>query len=241
MDFILIPLVLGLGGVVQGATGFGFGLTVVAILGAFSDPKEASIVVAVAAIFLNATVLWKLRRHIRVQGVLPLMACSVIGIPLGVRFLANSDPALFSGLLGVVLLVAVLKDFIPHLEDRPWHPVWVGMPMGMLSGLLSGAFGTGGPPVVAYVASQGYGRFRYVTTVQVILATNCLFRGEELIRQGLMTQRLFLLSLAGTVCVVVGSLLGLRILRWFSDKALRRVVSVILLILALRCFASLLF
>ena len=70
---------------------------------------------------------------------------------------------------------------------------------------------------------------------------NCLVRTVELTRQGLLTQKLLLLSVLGIGCVVAGALIGLRILRWFSDERLRRVVSVMLLLLAVQFFSELFF
>ncbi len=235
-EWLLIPLVLGLAGVVQGATGFGFGLTAIAILGTFYDVKEASIVTTLGALTLNIVVVWKLHRQIVFRGIWPLMLCSVVAIPFGVVFLRDSDPRLFRVLVGVVLVAGAVRGFMHHEHSRSWHPYWVGAPVGALSGLLSGAFGTGGPPVVAYVASQNLGRFRYAATVQLILMVNCIVRTAELTRQGLLTPRLFALSGVGAAFVVVGALLGLRILAWFSDERLRRVVSAMLLLLALQFF-----
>ena len=240
-EWILIPLVLGLAGVVQGATGFGFGLTAIAIMGTFYDVKEATIVTTFGALILNIVVLWKLHRQIAFKGIWPLMVCSVVAIPFGVVFLKDSDPTVFKVLVGVVLVVAAVRGFLHRKDSKPWHPYWVGAPMGVLSGLLSGAFGTGGPPVVAYVASQGYNRFRYAATIQLILMVNCIVRMAELTRQGLFTQKLVLLSAVGAGCVIVGALIGLRILKWFSDERLRRVVSVMLLLLALQFFSVLFF
>lgn len=239
MEFLLIPVVFCLAGIVQGATGFGFGLVVVATLGAFTDIKDASITVTLAALGLNLTMLWRLRAHVRLRGVAPLMIGSAVAIPFGVWFLAESDPRAFSVLVGLVLLAAAASGLSGRMRGRPWHPVWVGAPMGVLAGLLSGAFGTGGPPVVAYVASQGYDRFRYAATVQVVLAMNSVLRGGELFRQGLMTPRLFWLSLVGTAGVALGGLLGLRVLHGFTDERLRRVVVAMLFVLALRCFSVL--
>lgn len=240
-EWVLIPLVLGLAGVVQGATGFGFGLTAIAIMGTFYNVKEATIITTFGALTLNIVVLWNLHRQIMFKGVWPLMVCSMIAIPFGVVFLKDSDPTLFRVLVGMVLVAAAVREFLHQENSKPWHPYWVGAPLGALAGLLSGAFGTGGPPVVAYVSSQGYNRFRYAATIQFILMINCLVRTVELTRQGLLTQKLLLLSVLGIGCVVAGALIGLRILRWFSDERLRRVVSVMLLLLAVQFFSELFF
>ncbi|MFO7975621.1 MAG: sulfite exporter TauE/SafE family protein [Candidatus Hydrogenedentota bacterium] len=237
----MIPLVLGFSGVVQAATGFGFGLTAIAILGTFYDVKHATIVTAFGAITLNIIVLWKLYHEVVFENIWPLMVCSIVAIPFGVVFLKDSDPTLFKVLVGCVLVVAAARGFLHHKDSKPWGAYWIGAPMGALSGLLSGAFGTGGPPVVAYVSSQGYNRFRYAATIQLIFLLNGIVRTAELTRQGLLTQRLALLSAVGAGCVIGGALIGLRILKWFSDETLRRVVSAMLLLLALQFFSVLIF
>ncbi|MEA3365930.1 MAG: sulfite exporter TauE/SafE family protein, partial [Candidatus Hydrogenedentes bacterium] len=203
------------------------------------DVKQATIVTIFGGLTLNIVVLSKLYRELVFENIWPLMMCSIIAIPFGVVFLKKSDPTLFKAVVGVVLVVAAVRGFLHHKDSKPWHPYWVGAPMGVLSGLLSGAFGTGGPPVVAYVASQGYNRFRYAATIQLIFLMSGTVRMAELMRQGLLTRKLALLSAVGAGCVVLGALIGLRILQWFSDERLRRVVSAMLLLLALQFFSVL--
>jgi uncharacterized protein len=239
MELLIVPVILGLAAVVQGATGFGFGLTAVATLGLFSDIKDASVVMAFGGLCLILTMLWKLRRHITIRPVIPLIISSMISIPFGVRFLANADRTVLGAILGAVLLAAVVRGALPKHRQRPWHPIWMGIPLGVLSGLLSGALGTGGPPVVAFIASQDYGRLKYAAMLQVVLGMNSVIRIEELTRQGLLTRELFLQGAIGAIFVVIGALVGVRILHRLTDTTLRRCVNVLLLLLALRYLSAL--
>ena len=98
----------------------------------------------------------------------PLWFCRrvvVVSAPFGVLFLARAEPTILNLVLGAILIVSALQGMIPKLGKKRRHPVYVGVPCVLLSGALTGAFGTGAPPLVAFVSTQGYDRLRYAATV----------------------------------------------------------------------------
>ncbi|MFW6158253.1 MAG: TSUP family transporter [Planctomycetota bacterium] len=231
---IVLP-VLFVAALVQGATGFGFGLVGLGLLGALlAEFTDASVVLAVPCLTLTVAMLWRLRRQVELRRIAPLVVAAVVAIPAGVFALKAARPEALYLVLGLLLAAAVVQQAVPHLAAHRWHPLWLGVPCGVLSGLLGGAFNTGGPPVVAYVASQRFGRFRHVATLQLAFTVFNVTRIANLTGFGLVTWRLALYGLAAVPAVLLGMFLGLRVLRGMSDRALRIIVALALLLLSVR-------
>lgn len=231
---VVLP-VLFVAALVQGATGFGFGLVGLGLLGTLlAEFTDASVVLAVPCLTLTVAMLWRLRRRVELRRMLPLLVTAVVCIPVGVLALKHARPEALYLVLGLLLAAAVIQQAVPHLAAHRWHPVWLGVPCGVLSGLLGGAFNTGGPPVVAYVASQRFGRFRHVVTLQFAFTVFNVARIINLTAFGLLTWPLVLRGLAAVPAVLLGMFVGLRILSRMSDRTLRIIVAFALLLLSAR-------
>ena len=222
-------------GVVQGATGFGSGLVSVALLGLIGvGIKSSSVILVFPTTCLSLWVLAGLWKHLELRRMLPLLISAVLVIPLGVLFLREARPHTLLFVLSLVLFASVGQRLIPTLKAKRWHPVWLGVPCGVLSGLLGGAFNTGGPPVVAFASTQQFDRYRYVACLQLAFTAYGVGRFLCLVGYGMFTRELFALSLSGVMFAIFGAYLGLRVLSRISDKLLGRIVAVALLALAVR-------
>lgn len=234
MDLLLVPLIMGLAAFVQGATGFGYGLVAMAILASLLHIKAAVVILAPASFGLSTVLFLQLRSHVACKDATPIAISVVIGVPVGAAFLVHADPDLLQTILGVLLIVSAIYGMLPKLAERRWHPVFLGVPCGLLSGAMGGALGASGPPIIAFVSTQGYDRFRYTGTLQFVFGIMSFVRLVEFFRRGLFTNDLLLQSGLGVVCVLAGALLGLRVLHRFSDRTFKGVVTVCLVLLGLR-------
>ncbi len=234
--YILIPVVLCLAAMVHGATGFGFGLLALAILGNALNVQYASVMLALPTLSINGIILWRLRSHFRWGGVAPLLIGVLIGVPLGVHFLIHADPRIFTGLLAILLIVSSVRDSIPYLQGRPLHSLYVGLPCGIFSGALSGGFGAGGPPLVAFLTTQDeeFDRFRFSATLQFLFAVSAVARVVELGRRGIFTKDILIQSGIGTAVAIIGALIGLKGLLHIPNETLRKIVNVFLFAMGIR-------
>lgn len=231
-SLLLLAAIAMLGGISQSAIGFGFGIVFLALGGLFVDAKLVSMVSVFASIVINTKLLSQLYRHLDLKALWPLLLTVVVSVPLGVMFLQHSTMADFSGFLGLLITWSVLQQFLPSLSFTGL-PKWVlALPMGMVSGLLTGAFNTGGPPLVVYVQSQAMERLRQVASLQLLLLCGSLIRLEELWRKDLLAGDLMWPVLICCGACVIGSQLGLALLKRISDQMFRRAVAGFLLILA---------
>jgi uncharacterized membrane protein YfcA len=231
LDAIVIALFAG---AVQGATGFGFGLVALACLSAVAPLPQASIVLVLANLSVNAVMLVRLRRHVRLERLLPFIGAALLCVAPGVWVLTHAPVWLLHLLLGMLMAAAALQLALSPEAIRPWHPWLLGVPLGACSGIFAGAFGNGGPPTVAYVASQGFDRFRYAASVQLVLAASGLARFGQLVAGGLFDTDMAVQSGLLAVAASAGALLGLALLRRWSEPAMRHLLSILLALLAIR-------
>jgi len=215
-------------GFVQGAVGFGSGLVAVGLLGAIYDIKSGAVVFCVPALIQCLVMLARLRRHFTLRRVWPVFIGVAVGVPLGVRFFVASEAVWLEILLAGLMLATVIYKLVPHFSKRRWHPIYVGAPIGVFGGVLGGVLSTPGPPVVAYVSTQRFDRLRFAACLQGLFVASTGLRVIELVRTGVLTKDLFVISAAGAAPVVVGSLLGMWVLHRVSEKVFQRLVIVML-------------
>lgn len=148
-DSLWIGLVVGLASLVQSLAGFGFALVAISLLPFFMDLQLAVTLVIAVGLIGNTVLWWYYRESFEWSRIIHLSAAALVTIPVGVVGLHYVPEHLALQILGVIVLAYVgyswLQLSLPELNGRPWAYAF-----GAASGLLTGAFNIGGPPIVIY-------------------------------------------------------------------------------------------
>ncbi len=228
MPEYLLPtaLIIFTGALLQGLAGFGGALLTMPLILLYSDPKWAAPVVVLCYTINRFPTLFILRKDLMWDHSLLLIAASVPGAFLGTLLLKNMEPELIMKILGTVLILfSAYKITAPQLKPA-FSRMWT-LPTGFLSGLLGGAFGTDGPPVVVYAALRPWAKEKVVGMLQ------CFFLFANLIiigsygYHGLLTSSVLGMSAVAVPFAVVGILLGLKINRRISQRHFEVILSVL--------------
>ena len=201
--------VVMLAGIVQGVLGFGFGLTAMALIPLLIGVKAAVPLVAVFGGVVNLALLIRFRRDLDARAALPLLVGCGIGIPFGVWLLRSLDPALLVLGLGILVLGYVLNAARRGGQTRELGTGW-GSALGLASGVLGGAFSTGGPPAVVWVSSKPWGPAQLRAT---LLADFTLIAAVQLslfANNGMLTSTELKAAALGLPAAGLGSFLGAR-------------------------------
>jgi uncharacterized membrane protein YfcA len=200
-----------LAGFVQGVSGFGSGMVVMALLPALWPVSEVVPLSALFSVVLNAGLTWHLRAEFEGREVIPLALGSLVGVPLGVAFLANVDPALVMASLGWILIgfgawrLMGTRVRQPRFS-RSWAPA-----AGVLSGLTAGAFNVGAPAMLVYAGGRDWKRDAFRGNLQASFFAGGIVLIVSLVVAGLIDalvlERFAYLAPAGAL----GGLLGARI------------------------------
>ena len=148
-------LVMFLASFVMGLTGFGIALVAMAFLPWLMSPVTAIVVLTIYALVFSLAVIVQLRRDLTLRPLVDLLIGTVAGTPLGVWVLATLPVSALNRLIGLVLVIVVVLELRGVMPRRLVGRAW-GLATGFLAGLLGGAVGTPGPPVIVYATTQGW-------------------------------------------------------------------------------------
>jgi uncharacterized membrane protein YfcA len=148
---------------------FGFGEALIAVpLLALTLPVEIAAPVAVLlSITIAGIVVVQDWRKIHISSTGWLLGSTLPGIPLGVALLTSTHQVLVKGVLAIVIVAfsgySLLGRKPPelHSDSRVWL---VGC--GFVAGVLGGAYGMNGPPLVVYGAMRRWSPQHFRATLQ---------------------------------------------------------------------------
>ena len=153
---------------------FGFGEALVAVpLLAFYIPLEVAAPLAVLVSITIAGVIviqdWK---KIHLQSTAWLVLSSLLGIPLGILLLTSSHQRIVKGALGVIIVAFSVYSLTGQrligrgpVELRRDSRAWLFV-CGFCAGVLGGAYGMNGPPLVVYGAMRRWSAQHFRATLQ---------------------------------------------------------------------------
>ena len=233
-DFAAIALASGfvfLAAIVRGYSGFGFSLLSITALSLIYPPAQVIPAIFMLEVAASLHLLPSIWREVHWRSLFLLLAGALIGTPLGVHALANFPQAPMTLALAVFVLIATFllwRGFA--LKTMPSVPATFGV--GTAAGLANGAFGIGGPPVVMFYfaspAGHAAGRASLIAYFLLTDVVGLVF----LAREGLVTRTSGLLALAFLPALVAGVWLGARSFKTADPDRFRKIVLLILALLA---------
>ncbi len=164
---LLILLIILIATLIRSTFGFGEGLIAVPLL-AFCIPLQVAAPLAVLVSVTIAAVVviqdWK-KIHLLSAGWLVL--ATLFGIPLGLLLLTSSHQQIVKATLGAVILAfsiySLLGRAAPELKRD--HRGWLLL-CGFFAGILGGAYGMNGPPLVIYGSMRRWSAQHFRATLQ---------------------------------------------------------------------------
>ncbi len=220
-----------LAAIVRGFSGFGFSLLSITAISLFMPAREIVPSIFLLEVAASLNMIPSIWREIDWRGLMFLLIGYVIALPFGVYALANvpAPPMqLALGIFVIVTTVMMLRGF--RLEKTPGAAATTVT--GAASGILNGAFGIGGPPVVLFYfstpAAAAVGR---ASIIAFFLSTDTLGLAE-LARNGLVTQQSFIQFVAWLPALLIGVFAGAKGFKHMDQAKFRLAVLWILLALA---------
>lgn len=208
---------------VMGLAGFGIALVSLAFLPYVMSPVDAIVLMTLYAAVFTLAIFVPVRRDFTAARVGDLVLGTVAGTPLGVWVLASVSASVLNRLIGGMLVVAVLLEwrglFPAKLEGRRW-----GLGAGALAGVIGGAVGTPGPPVVLYATTQGWSPRAIKANLQAFFLVNQAVILAGYWWAGLLTREVWRLAAVYAVPALVGVGAGMALFDRIDPVGFRRVV-----------------
>lgn len=234
---MLIALVVFFAAFMQSLLGFGgalIAMPLLATLVGIHTATPAFAIVGTLATLLNA-IRW--RSHTSRPDLIRLIVPAVLGIPLGIGILARVDSAVVTHGLGVLLLIYVGYHLLGFVLPPLQHPAWA-YATGFSSGVLSGAFNTGGPPVIVFASTRQWSPDQFRGNLQTYFLIISLFLVTGHWLSGNLTGHVWHTALIGIPALVAGQFAGSRLCGRVKPDVFRRLALVLLLLLGLQLLFS---
>lgn len=162
-----VLLVVFLATMIRSTFGFGEALVAVPLLSLTIPIEIATPVAVLLSITIAAIVVVQDWRKIHISSTGWLLASTFPGIPLGIALLTSTHQHLVKGVLAIVIVAfsgySLLGRKPPELHSD--SRVWL-LGCGFVAGVLGGAYGMNGPPLVVYGAMRRWSPPHFRATLQ---------------------------------------------------------------------------
>jgi len=162
---ILTPAILFLATVIRSAFGFGEALIAVPLLALLLPVEVAAPVAVLVSITVALIVVVQDWRNIHVRSAVGLVLSTLFGIPLGLLLLRTVAEPVVKGVLAAIIIAFSVQSLVrarhSRLEDDRF--AWL---FGFSAGVLGGAYGMNGPPLVIYGSLRGWSPQHFRATLQ---------------------------------------------------------------------------
>jgi uncharacterized protein len=153
----------------------------------------------------------------------------LIGITLGATLIVKLPAAVSLGALGV--FVACYGTYlIAGPRSLRQAPDWLAWPIGIVGGVFSALFGTGGPVYMVFLTARLTDKAALRATSAAMITVSAWLRLAVFGTAGLMHPTLLVLAAAGVPAMLLGLFLGNRLHHALSGRAVLRLIAGLLVV-----------
>lgn len=167
MTLLYVVFIVFISTLIRSTFGFGEALIAVPLLAFFVPITVATPLVALLSITIGAVVVLQDWRKIHLRSAGWLIVATLFGIPLGLLLLTSGHPTLIKIVLALTIMSFALYSLIGTKQPVLSHdsPLWLSL-CGFVAGILGGAYGMNGPPLVVYGAMRQWSAQHFRATLQ---------------------------------------------------------------------------
>ena len=223
MLYVFIPCIGG--GLVQGTTGFGSGIFVMLFFPLFLPLLKSSALASLICLCPCIMLAWRYRKHIRPKLVVMPAIFYLIFSALAIRFAANTDLSQLKAFFGLFLILISLYFifFAGKLHIKP--NLLTAFICGSVSGVASGLFGIGGPPMVIYIlAITGDDKEAYLANTQFFFSMTGFYTAFLRVINGILTPDLLPLVIPGMIGMTIGKNFGIKIVEKIDVNLMKKLI-----------------
>ena len=219
------------GGIVNGLTGFGTGLTAMGLWLYAIPPTVAASLTIICSCVSQLQTLHLIWRTVRWRRVLIFVLPGVVGVPIGTLLLPHIDPRYFK--IGIGIFLAAYSSYVlvrkVHLNSD-WGGAAANGVIGFGGGVLGGIAGLSGVLPIVWTDIRGWTKEERRSTVQSFNITILWLALASHAVSGLLTRQVFTQAAIALPGTIGGAWIGAYIYGRLADRGYQRVVMMLLFI-----------
>jgi uncharacterized protein len=230
-SFFLLSVAVFLGAFVSGFAGFAFSAVAGAILLHTLLPIEVVPLMMACSVGVQATNLWALRRDIEWKQSLVLVLGGILGVPIAVWLLQNTDARTFREVFGLVVIIyAGYMLFRPGLSNLKLMNRSRNALVGFGGGLIGGLTAMPGALPTIWCDMHGVPKNQQRGLVQPFIAAMQIFALALMLMHHSLSVGVFANLLLSIPALIAGAVLGILAFRNVSEQIFRRLILLVLLV-----------
>ena len=178
------------------------------------------------------------RRAAIMRYIIALLPAMFAGIIAGFFLMDRIPDAVYGKVLGSIVILLLIMDAVCwRLKIRiPENSRLFAWGMGFLAGIMTMLANAAGPAMMLYLLAMNISKEQFVGTSAWIYFAINVFKVPFSIALGLMTLTSFNVNLMLLPCIVLGSILGVRLMRRLSGPMFEKTMRVMILIGGVKLF-----
>jgi uncharacterized protein len=238
--FILIILIILVATVIKSAFGFGDALLAMPLLALFMNMKTTVPLVALVGFVTSLIIVIRYWKSAYIKGLWVLILYCILGIPLGLFFLKNTDDRIVKLILALLIIsfstINLAKPDFLELKSNKF--VWI---FGLFSGMLGGAYNTNGPPIIIYGKLKKWEPDNFRAILQSVLLPTNLFIIIGQGSAGFWTSEVIDYFIICIPVILIGTIIGGLVHRKLSGEKFNKYVDCLLIIIGIVLLVNIIF
>jgi uncharacterized membrane protein YfcA len=227
-ELLYASLCVFLAAIVRGFSGFGFGMLTITSMSLVLAPATVVPAMFVLEVAAGIHLLPSIWRHVHWRSIGIIVVTSIACTPMGVYLLANV-PAEPMKIAIAIVVFATAAALLSGLQMRRMPTSMETAATGAASGVLNGAFGMGGPPIILFFLGSSIALQAGRASIIAAFLAMDFAALPTLYGFGLFTREAVMLALVSLPALVVGVFLGSRLVGRVEERAARRAVLLLLM------------
>ena len=229
-DLIWAMVVTFAGGLMLGYTGWGGAMVSMPFLTILYGPVEALVIMIIGALLVAAYLFPAAARIADWRRMTPLLIAMAVCVPIGNLLLFALEPNLIRRIIGWLVVGAAIL-ILSGWRYRGPQGAGASAATGVISGLINGFVGLGGPPLVIYMLALKQSAAVQRANILVFMAiTSVLVLGSTFVAGGVTLENSFL-GLLTAPFQLAGGWLGARLFLKLPAELFNKVSLVALIVL----------
>ncbi|MBQ1270452.1 MAG: sulfite exporter TauE/SafE family protein [Clostridia bacterium] len=221
--YVFLPCIVA--GIIQATTGFGSGIFVMLFFPMFLPILKSSALSTLVSAYACISLAWKHRKNANPKIVIMPAIFYFAASFLAIRFATGADMDGLKAFFGLFLIIIAIwfMFFADKVKLKP--NLMTAAVCGTVSGIASGLFGIGGPPMVIYIlAVVGDDKEAYIANSQFFFSMTCLYTTALRIFNGILTIDLLPLVIPGMLGMFIGKTVGSKIVEKIDILFMKKLI-----------------